>query len=303
MSLSLFAIVLAGVLIFSAVYAENTTPDTTPFITIDPVGNHTIDEVFFINGTTNLPANNEPLLLQIETTNFNPGGAGSFFSSNVSIQLGENGVNSWSCNATTSLWETFGPGPQQVPLPDAEPGQYIVDVITFGPSGATALGQLFFILPSGSPPALPPTVPVAAFGYYGNRTTEPYNMVPLAVQFEDTSTNSPTAWLWTFGDGSTSSSHNPTHIYTSAGTYTVTLTATNAAGSNTTPEPGIITVSGVATSPPITIQETPSHVASTVDTNITSPTRQDTPLPVIVPVIAIFAVIVCWTVFHPGKRA
>ena len=156
MSLSLFAIVLAGVLIFSAVYAENTTPDTTPFITIDPVGNHTIDEVFFINGTTNFPANNEPLLLQIETTNFNPGGAGSFFSSNVSIQLGENGVNSWSCNATTSLWETFGPGPQQVPLPDAEPGQYIVDVITFGPSGATALGQLFFILPSGSPPLFLP---------------------------------------------------------------------------------------------------------------------------------------------------
>ena len=57
--------------------------------------------------------------------------------------------------------------------------------------------------------------------------------VPLNVLFTDTSKGSPTAWKWTFGDGKTSTIQNPTHKYSKAGSYTVSLTATNAAGSNT----------------------------------------------------------------------
>ncbi|TGE28104.1 GEVED domain-containing protein [Hymenobacter metallicola] len=52
------------------------------------------------------------------------------------------------------------------------------------------------------------------------------------VQFTDQSQNSPTAWLWNFGDNTTSTLQSPRHCYTAAGTYTVTLTATNAAGTN-----------------------------------------------------------------------
>ena len=60
--------------------------------------------------------------------------------------------------------------------------------------------------------------------------------VPLAVTFADTSTGSPTSWLWNFGDGTTSSAQNPpVHTYSAAGTYTVTLTATGPCGSNTRP--------------------------------------------------------------------
>lgn len=54
------------------------------------------------------------------------------------------------------------------------------------------------------------------------------------VYFTDTSTNSPTSWLWDFGDSNTSTSQNPSHTYSTAGTFTVTLTATNAGGSNST---------------------------------------------------------------------
>ncbi len=68
--LTSFTLFLVGVIIVPLVSAENVTPNTTPFITIDPIGNHTIDEVFFINGTTSLPANNE-LLLDIFTSNIN----------------------------------------------------------------------------------------------------------------------------------------------------------------------------------------------------------------------------------------
>ncbi len=52
----------------------------------------------------------------------------------------------------------------------------------------------------------------------------------LTVQFTDLSSNSPISWSWDFGDGETSTEQNPQHIYNSAGTYTVELTATNSYG-------------------------------------------------------------------------
>jgi PKD repeat protein len=55
---------------------------------------------------------------------------------------------------------------------------------------------------------------------------------PLIVVFSDTSMNAPTAWLWDFGDGTTSTQQNPTHVYEQEGTYTVSLTATNTSGSD-----------------------------------------------------------------------
>jgi PKD repeat protein len=70
-------------------------------------------------------------------------------------------------------------------------------------------------------------VPVASF------TRGPISGPPaLTVNFADTSTNTPTSWAWNFGDGATSTQQHPTHAYTSVGTYTVTLVATNAAGSS-----------------------------------------------------------------------
>ena len=65
---------------------------------------------------------------------------------------------------------------------------------------------------------------------------------PLSVKFMDFSTGSPTAWLWDFGDNTTSHQRSPTHIYTSAGTYTVTLTAMNDWGANTVIKQNLIKV-------------------------------------------------------------
>ena len=44
-----------------------------------------------------------------------------------------------------------------------------------------------------------------------------------SVSFTDLSAGSPTSWLWDFGDGTTDTSRNPTHIYNSPGTYDVSL--------------------------------------------------------------------------------
>ena len=54
---------------------------------------------------------------------------------------------------------------------------------------------------------------------------------PLTVQFNDTSRGSPHSWIWTFGDGGTSTVQNASHQYTNPGSYTVNLTVTNAEGS------------------------------------------------------------------------
>jgi uncharacterized protein (TIGR02145 family) len=54
-----------------------------------------------------------------------------------------------------------------------------------------------------------------------------------SVQFTDESTKDPTTWHWEFGDGNTSSMQNPSHLYETTGTYTVSLTVSNSFGSDT----------------------------------------------------------------------
>lgn len=55
----------------------------------------------------------------------------------------------------------------------------------------------------------------------------------LSVQFTDSSLYVPTSWNWSFGDGNVSTSKNPLHTYSNAGTYNVVLTAINSLGSDT----------------------------------------------------------------------
>ena len=57
---------------------------------------------------------------------------------------------------------------------------------------------------------------------------------PLAVSFNNTSNGTGTlTYAWTFGDGATSTAENPSHTYTSAGQFDVTLTVTDDVGNAT----------------------------------------------------------------------
>ena len=68
------------------------------------------------------------------------------------------------------------------------------------------------------------------------------NCPPVIVNFYDQSTGNPTSWYWDFGNGNSSTLQNPVATYFTPGTYTVSLTATNAAGSNTMTRTQYITV-------------------------------------------------------------
>jgi PKD repeat protein len=65
---------------------------------------------------------------------------------------------------------------------------------------------------------------------------------PLTVLFVDLSQGSPASRVWDFGDGSTSTERFPLHTYKSAGRYTVKLTVSNSAGSDTLTRENYITV-------------------------------------------------------------
>jgi PKD repeat protein len=99
------------------------------------------------------------------------------------------------------------------------------------------------------------TAPVAAFTF-----TPSSPVRGQAVVFTDISTGSPTSWSWTFGDGVTSALQNPSHVYSAAGTLTVTLTASNAFGSNSVSK--TLTVSATGTAPTAAFSFSPASPVS-----------------------------------------
>ena len=64
------------------------------------------------------------------------------------------------------------------------------------------------------------------------------------IAFTNTSTNTigATTYTWDFGDGGTSTTANPTHTYTAAGIYTVTLVVANSVNCKITSLPSTVTV-------------------------------------------------------------
>ncbi|TML89526.1 MAG: PKD domain-containing protein [Actinobacteria bacterium] len=111
----------------------------------------------------------------------------------------------------------------------------------------------------------PGTPPTASFT--GSPTS---GGAPLTVGFADTSTGNPTSWSWNFGDGGTSTQQNPSHTYTTPNTYSVSLTASNAAGSNTFTRSNYIVATGVDDTPPDTfIDSGPSGTTGSTSATFT----------------------------------
>jgi len=116
---------------------------------------------------------------------------------------------SWSWN--------FGDGTssaaQNPPHGFATPGTYTVTLTATNAGGSTSTStQIVVVNP-----------PIAAFTATASE---------LDVVFADTTANDPTSWQWDFGDGTSSTAQNPSKTYATAGNYTVTLIASNDAGTS-----------------------------------------------------------------------
>ena len=68
--------------------------------------------------------------------------------------------------------------------------------------------------------------------HFGTDSTS--GITPFDVFFTDSSSANANSWSWNFGDGTAGTGTTPNHIYTAAGTYTATLTVTNAQGCTST---------------------------------------------------------------------
>ena len=166
------------------------------------------------------------------TTGIGP--VASFTTDKTSITLGEtvSFTDQSTNNPTNWLWD-FGDGStSQLKNPVHQytaPGIYSVSLAasnTYGTDKATKTNLI--------------TVGNAPLVDFSASSTL---VIPgTSIQFTDRSSNNPTSWTWDFGDGSTSRLQNPTHMYSTAGTFTISLSVSNLSGSNTKTVPNYISV-------------------------------------------------------------
>lgn len=129
--------------------------------------------------------------------------------------------------------------------------QGLYEINWFDGSGTLDSSQIVF---SGEQPEinLPPVVWDGAFEM---KYLAPFEVAftavplvgeaPLQVQFTDQSVYSPGnvySWKWNFGDGQTSTQHNPLHNFQTPGVYDVTLIITSGQFADTLTKPDYITV-------------------------------------------------------------
>ena len=217
-------------------YTEPGLYDVTLTVT-SAYGTNSTTRADFINVTAPMPpvpdfvgaplAGNAPL-----SVNFTDTSAGIV--SSRSWDFGD-GTTAWS-NATQSIMHTY-----------LLPGTYTVTLTAGNDGGQETLAKTAYVVvnPSGTPPR-------AFFS-----ANPALGTAPLTVSFTDRSLGTPLAWLWSFGDGTSSTERNPVHTYTSPGIFTITLNVSNYGGTSSSSSFVWVRSSGVAptstpTPPPVT---------------------------------------------------
>ncbi len=182
-----------------------------------------------------------------------PSGSGPDRGANEYVAGGSPPVTNFTGNPTS------GQAPLTVAFTDTSAGNPTSWSWTFGDSSTSTAQNPSHVYAAGTY-----TVALTATNAYGSNTNTKTNYItsssggvppsadftgnptsgvpPLVVVFTDASTGSPTSWSWTFGDGGTATTQNPSHTYNAAGAYTVALTATNQYGSNTNTKTNYINI-------------------------------------------------------------
>jgi len=212
---------------FSGGNPANSTAENPPTVTYLTPGTYTVILV-----ATNAAGNNTQVETDYIVVNEQPTAA---FTTNVAgslVSFSNTSANAdaymWNFGDGTSSMETF---PNHTYLTD---GSYTVTLTTTNDCGTATTTQNVVIV-------TPPTASFMADATSG--------CAPFTVNYSDLSSANTTSWSWTFPGGtpSTSTAANPVVEYSASGTYSVILTASNAAGVNTTSETNYIVVTDVPT--------------------------------------------------------
>ncbi len=112
------------------------------------------------------------------------------------------------------------------------PGLYNITHVVTNIGGSDSITKSWYIEVLPAPP-----------GVYAEFTATPKSgTAPLTIDFLDQSGGHITSWDWSFGDGTSSTEKNPTHIFTSPGSYNISLAVTGTEGSGYEEKTGYIVV-------------------------------------------------------------
>lgn len=158
--------------------------------------------------TKNTSYGTSPLAVALFDTSTNSPTSWAWYFTNIT---GNNTQTTFSTNQNVNY--TFGNGNWSIRLNATN-------------AGGSNVSEQQFVNVSGSAATLP------VVQYTIDKT---FVRFPKTITVNDTSLNTPTSWEWYWGDGTANTTtQNATHQYTKRGAWNVILTATNAAGSNTT---------------------------------------------------------------------
>ncbi len=175
------------------------TNETTQIITVTTSGTYSV-AVANICGT----ATSTPVIVTV-----NPVPTVTITASGATTFCQGDSITLTSSSATSYSWDN-GATTQSIKV--GSTGNYFVTVTNSFSCSATSSNIVITVN----------QLAIASFNYGEVKSSMTYS-------FNNTSTNA-TAYTWSFGDGHTSTSANPTNSYAVGGLYTVTLTATNSCG-------------------------------------------------------------------------
>jgi PKD repeat protein len=180
----------------------------------------------------------------------------------VSPSAGVAGVTNFVCSDTSSgatSWSwNFGDGAMSSAQNPAHvytsPGTYTIQLTASG-SGGQSFASHAVSVTSGI---------AADFSFTPSNPTTQQN-----ITFIDRSSGSIAAWLWNFGDGSTSTAQNPIKRYSSGGNYPVTLTVSTAAGLTSTASHTVAVTTATPAAPPVVAAFDMTPASPAVRANVT----------------------------------
>ncbi|MFN2457412.1 MAG: PKD domain-containing protein [Chitinophagaceae bacterium] len=159
----------------------------------------------------------------IKTLNLSPTPTANFIADSINCKPPFNVTfQNLTNNGASYKWD-FGDSKQSLEINPSHTynsyGNFQVKLIAFNETGCSDTIQ--------KPTYIKINKPEVAFSNLPRGGCAPFAISPVA---DIKSLDAVTAYLWNFGDGTTSTEQFPTHTYSNVGTYTVTLTIKTAAG-------------------------------------------------------------------------